>query len=851
MLKAFLCHSSEDKSYVDIVAKRLGRRQVQYDTMCFEPGVDFRESIRKALAKSAVFVFFASRRSLQSLWVKFEIREGEELLQQEVLRSNLALIIDDQTQVSELPDWMRRTLAESVRQPSRAARIIETHLNRLRGLEAEPLFIGREALLADFARKLIPAAETAPPRVVVVGGLSGVGRRTFLRRALKDTLSLEMGPVFVLDHMDGIDTLHAYLLDELGELDTKSQLGAVMTGFCESSLAEKGKEIARMLAGVAVGNAAPVILDNGALLDADTKYTPEANGVLAALKDYEDIVVALVHTRRPNLGEVDWRWINGVYTRVPPLSLESTALLLTQSFKRAGISSTNEQIEELAPYIDGYPPAAALAVGFAQEYGLATLLGDKSQLVDFKIRTFAQILKKLPLDAEEWAILRILASEPVLPLEVICAVRRLRAEEVAKRLRRLIDFNLVLPIDDVFQVSPPIRDAIFAVQGGITDSEFAMIAERLRSQFWTEADRLPRMEIINATVHAVSRSDIEQLEEFAGVVLPSVLYKAAKEYYDRGGQEAWEAGRELAQRVVELIPDHKPARIILFKILVRLNEWSRTGKVLTEITAKGYIERHYLRGFLFWKQGELAKGVSAFRDALAMGHRSPEVFHGLGHCLFRLGNMAEAQKAVREGEVGRRPNKLLMDLGAQIAITLEQYDDAAEFIDGLKRLGEDVDFHHRLSTLLAGRKEFRAALGHAEQAAAAPRRRFEFLANRVDILIEVGDFARAASELAELDREFRVGWEKHDVLVGLRCKLCLRRNEWREAEILWNALKVKNVPVHWALRAEILRQKINDLATSPGERMNAKRELDKIRVGGPEGIILFGETDEADMGEVE
>ena len=65
MLKAYLAHSSEDKSYVERVANLLGRSLVVYDKMCFEPGVDFRDAILEGLEKSRLFVFFASKRSLE------------------------------------------------------------------------------------------------------------------------------------------------------------------------------------------------------------------------------------------------------------------------------------------------------------------------------------------------------------------------------------------------------------------------------------------------------------------------------------------------------------------------------------------------------------------------------------------------------------------------------------------------------------------------------------------------------------------------------------------------------------------------------------------------------------------
>ena len=77
MMKAYLAYSSEDRRYVEVVAKRLGRQNIIFDRKSFEPGFDFRKLIRSGLDKSRVFVFFVSESSLKSTWVKWEIDEAE------------------------------------------------------------------------------------------------------------------------------------------------------------------------------------------------------------------------------------------------------------------------------------------------------------------------------------------------------------------------------------------------------------------------------------------------------------------------------------------------------------------------------------------------------------------------------------------------------------------------------------------------------------------------------------------------------------------------------------------------------------------------------------------------------
>jgi tetratricopeptide (TPR) repeat protein len=829
-IKAFLCHSSVDKPYVDTVARRLGRARVTYDAYTFENGVKFLESIRSTLSQSQLFVLFASRQSLESLWVKFETSEAEELLRLEILRSALVIVIDPTIKASDTPSWMRRALIETIVQPSRAARTIEYHLNRFRGLGGSPLFLGREALQTEFAQKLIPQPEARPPRLLIVGGLNGIGRRSFLRRASRDLLSLQLGPVFVLQPTDGIDALHLLLYGELGALDTQRQTAAAIESFQRSDIAQKGKAIAQMLASTATGNWMPTILDEGALLDADTTYIPEALAIFRALEeDYPDVVVAVCQTRRPNVEDIDLKSINAIYQRVPPLDLPSTTLLLTQSLRRAEQTATAEQVSELSPYLDGYPPAVNVAVSLSREYGLGNVIADKSSLVNFKMRTFTQILARLPLDEEDWEILRVLGGQPLLPLEALAAVRKLEEEEIAPRLRRLIDLNLVLPLGAGFQISAPIRTAVFSAKGTITDAEFQNIADRLRSAFWSDSDELPPIEIVNATVHAVARSNSASLVDFKGIVLPSVLFKAAKENYDRFRPESWGTARTLSERVLDLVPNHRKALVLLCKILVRLTEWKEAERVLEKIKANGFVELPYLTGFLQWKHGNLKEAVVSFRAAIASGHLAPEAYHGLTSCLIELDNLPDAEDTVRRGLRGRRPNPLLLDLGARVAILQGKLDEASGYIDQMKRLGEDADYHHRLSTLLNARKKFQEALEHAQIAANTHQNRFEVLANLVDLEIEMSDFNSAAEELSELEKGHKTAGNRRDVLLGLRCKLSLKQNRWREAEDLWKKIDGRTKPVHLALRVEILKQRIKDSATSPGQRAEAETELNGIR----------------------
>jgi len=53
------------------------------DTQAFAPGEDFRTAIRRTMDDADVFVFFVSRKSLASSWVRFELDEADCALYEE------------------------------------------------------------------------------------------------------------------------------------------------------------------------------------------------------------------------------------------------------------------------------------------------------------------------------------------------------------------------------------------------------------------------------------------------------------------------------------------------------------------------------------------------------------------------------------------------------------------------------------------------------------------------------------------------------------------------------------------------------------------------------------------------
>jgi tetratricopeptide (TPR) repeat protein len=826
---AFLSYAALDERFVGSVAKKLGRQRALLDSREFATGASFIAEIRRVLANSAMFVLFASESSLESLWVRFEITETEELLREQKLKSALVIVHDRKVSHKDLPPWMQRMRVEHIYAPNAAARLIEQQLREQRGLSPENLFVGREILLSEISAKLIPAEDVLTPHMLLVSGLSGVGRRTFLRRAMQDFLGLRTGPTFKLRQTDGIDTLHLLLMDEVAELDSKENWRIAIEAFTAADDDLKAEMLADMIYGAASGNVGVVIVDEGALLDSSGQYISTFRNVLNSLRKFPDTVVGIVHNRRPSISNDELAEIGACFLRVPPLDTRATRALLAQTLKILEVVNTQDQVSALIPYLDGYPPAVKLAASLAKDYGMSSVVADTSRLKDIQLRAFASTLEKLPLIVLDWAILKLISSGLSLPIDAIAVATDSEEEDVAVSLRKLIDLNLVIPLEQTYSIALPIRFAVQSLQGLLKDEDFARIGRNLKTLYWDNSDVVPSLQIVETTIEALVRTGTDDLADFRGFIVPSMLFRAAKNLAEEGGSDNQRRALDILKQLEIADPNHRTGTVLRAKTEARLGRWSDAETSLKYIRDRNWAEQHSVEGFIAWKRKKFIDAIHAYRKALTLYQGSVDIYHALASCLIRTRDYEEAERVIQGGLKGRRPNTLLIDLAAQIATIRGDYERAAEYVDKLKSLNAVADYNFRMASLLCARHRFNEALPFAREAVKVGKKRYELDATLVDILIGVWQFTEAQEILDRLDHRERYDKEREDIRRGLRCKLHLAQQQWVQAEAHWDLIKEKDLTVHQVLRMHILEQKGSDLTVSPGVRAKSQEEALKIR----------------------
>ena len=414
---------------------------------------------------------------------------------------------------------------------------------------------------------------------------------------------------------------------------------------------------------------------------------------------------------------------------------------------------------------------------------------------------------------------------------MLASIVNASTSELVPRVTRLIDHSVIVRYIDVLSLAAPMRDSVYREFGIITPAEYGVFAQRLKSIYWKDPTLVPSLDAIDATLYTAARASAKELEEFADIVVPSMLLKIASAAYH---ERDWKAARDFAQRAINVDPRPDRGWVILAKAYIRLAhegaaEWSQAEAVVATLKQRGHRAQHYLAGFLSWKRGDLKAAVKHFTQAERAGDRGVAVYRDRAHCKYLLGLVDEAQADIKVA-LDRYPrNPFIVDLAAAIAIRGGKYKKAEEFLRDLEEVEpRKENYYHRLATLYAAKGQFESALVEADRAALRNPPLHEILTNRIDILIELERYDKALHELGIVEQQFK-GRAAKDVQTGLRCKLALRQGNWREAEPLYTALHNKDFPVHKALRAELLRQEeALDMAVPVRERELAKEEAERL-----------------------
>ncbi len=378
MGRIFLSHSSKDKNeYVNIIARKLVKRfgvsNIVYDSMTFEDGKISLDEIEKGVLMSDLFVLFISDNSLDSDFVRYEIKEAK---QQSLLRERLTvlpIIIDQNIDIYDkrIPSWLREKVIKYRSKPTVIVKKIVSKyteliaLSNLETFEKKNLFVGRHSELDAFETEITESLifGEEPPRCFFACGPNGIGRRSLLKKALVETNLLDKFDDFFKITLDSESSIENFIL-QIFEI-CKSGKTAAMHNLIERDVNEKIQYAISLLAELS-DDGMIMIVDDGCIVNHQGEIVSWFKEIILDRQFSGKSIFAIVSTKRI----MDYEFSDNIIKiNVQELLPKDRKKLLISLCDYENIQLSGEETQNYLSLLNGFPMQVYFAVGVIKDNG--------------------------------------------------------------------------------------------------------------------------------------------------------------------------------------------------------------------------------------------------------------------------------------------------------------------------------------------------------------------------------------------------------------------------------------------------------------------------------------------------
>ena len=425
MIKAFLSHSSKDKdSYVRRVAKHLGKDNIIYDEFTFEEGEKPLDEIIKGLEKSEIFVLFISNNALNSDWVKKEIIETNVKLESNSIKKLYPVIIETGLTHEDprIPRWIQENYnLKPILRAEVAARRIHDKLRELSWArhpelkKRKEVFVGRNDKLEEFEQR-IHDFEKEKPTVIINSGISGVGRRSFLTRALFKTNIIDSQhtpSAIVLDRNVSIEDF-ILKLNDLGLAD----LGDSIVSLADKSILEKISIVHKLMKASYESKEIIFLVDDGCVVNYKREITDWFTDAINSYTNSKFPIFCLASKYKVNFRS---RPRNDKYhfVELNELNPNERKRLLSQLLGIYKVDVDTKDYNDINNLLSGFPDQVMYAVDLIREDNITSLANKLPLLSDYNNDKAAVLLSQYDGKEVELDFIRLLAQFEVISLDFI------------------------------------------------------------------------------------------------------------------------------------------------------------------------------------------------------------------------------------------------------------------------------------------------------------------------------------------------------------------------------------------------------------------------------------------------
>jgi hypothetical protein len=382
----FLSLSGVDAKFVASVHENLPDGFGYFYPKSFENGERLLEAMEDRIDETQVFVLFASKASIQSCWVQFEIDRARLAKIQRPSLKCLVFPIDADISHASLPPWMQEYWVGAIGQTARdIARYLRGLLARIaQTSETAVAPLGRGALVDKARREYHATAFTnkTAPNVFIFAGHAGIGRRTVQQLLLPKIYpaipNIVFGPEFEMPPFAGLTDVYRAVRRELEDRFSLAAFETDLAAFNAMPLGDQVNEILRSMTHFAdLGQAITLVVGHG-LYEDRGELKPWVSALLNSASQNAKLKLCLISNRQLQSRDIRAH-TNALQVYVDHLDDTDIKTLILATVPIFG-GEPQLPSETVVQSIGGHPTVARSVARLLATHGTLVVDGDPRQL---------------------------------------------------------------------------------------------------------------------------------------------------------------------------------------------------------------------------------------------------------------------------------------------------------------------------------------------------------------------------------------------------------------------------------------------------------------------------------------
>lgn len=701
-MRAFLSHSSADKTVVNVVYDAFHKNSTWLDRAEIDWGDLFLEKIAEGIRLATDFVLFWSADAAKSEWVRLEINMAFiQLLRQKAIRLRVVLL--DNT---PLPLYLQPFHVFSVANSADPAKEIVQKLAPLLNApvrSARSGFVNRNREIERIER----AVDSGDVYAICLFGFIGIGKTSLAREAMKRIF-------------EGLDSVTLDVTAGTGFVETALSLNAQSRreGLAESlSREEVESQIRLSIETIAKNGRIFMVTNIQHWLDEDAQPEELLAFLLKVIRKIPEFVkqpVIFTSTRRAQFPAefqtgLDLQHVGGLEEE------HIAALIRNWHFSIYGKDISVDDAKRVAPKVFGHPVAARMLAGLLGDHSVDYLEKYPKELISLRRDVARFLLHDLKLTAPADRLMETLAIAGIgLPAAVLAAGST--DEEFQEAVGQCTRAGLIAAGIKI-ESHPLFRDFFWH---RLHRSDYQKRAAELATVLTAELSNLKVGSPEHAELLPVTFRTLALTGDLASATalrrdLSGELADAAITLYNRRN---FTLADQYISHVLEADPKNWQMRLYRVRVRVRQEDWSEADRLLGEMLSErpNDIGALHAKGWRYRRQGKLSQALEIFAGIIARReHRGS--LRSTAECLYLLDRKEEALKFLARAKAQESENPFDLDLESRILEDMGKLDAAYESARlAAARDPLNAHMHNRLGQIRVKQGKSDLAIGHFQSA---------------------------------------------------------------------------------------------------------------------------------------